>query len=65
LILIRVGQCAEEFIANGADTVGIEDEIEILRHAGLAVRDRRDPTGKMTTDVEALQHVDQLGQRSL
>ena len=35
----------------GADTIGIEDEIEILRHAGRAVRDRRDPAGKMKADT--------------
>ena len=35
----------------GADTIGIEDEIEILRHAGRAVRDRSDPAGKMKANT--------------
>jgi hypothetical protein len=36
----------------GADTIGIGDEIEILRHAGCDVRDRCDPAGKMKPDTK-------------
>ena len=43
----------------------VKDQIHVLGHTRFSVDDRREASGQMKADVEAVEDIDELGERRL